>query len=40
LKHEVGKVFNSDGDLIGGTVFLSSSEVKQFETTGSVCIEK
>lgn len=37
-EHSIGKVFSDDGDLIGGTVFLSPEEVRELESDGDVLI--
>lgn len=37
--HRVGKVFDDDGELIGGSIFLSREEVEELESEGDVLIE-
>jgi hypothetical protein len=39
IKHDVGKVFNADNELIGGTVFLTPEEVEQLERQGRLEIQ-
>ena len=39
IKHDIGKVFNADNKLIGGTVFLTPEEVERMEKQGRLEIQ-